>query len=167
MEGTMSPLLFREIFEMNESDIRHLAEQWAKENDCFLVNVRVSTSRIQVFLDSFIGVSISTCSALSRYLASELETTNLLETHDLEVSSPGIDQPFKVKQQYQKAVGRPVRVILTDGNEINGELAEVKEEGIVVKQVLKEKEGKKKVTKEKYTEAPFDKIKEAKEKLIF
>jgi len=152
---------------MNESSIRQLAEQWAKENNCFLVNVKVSTSKILVFIDSFKGVSISTCSALSRYIASEIEATNMLETHDLEVSSPGIDQPFKVKQQYQKAVGKPVRVILTDGNEINGELSDVREEGIVVKQVLKEKEGKKKVTKEKYTEASFENIKEAKEKLIF
>lgn len=163
----MSPLLFQEIFEMNESSIRQGAEQWAEEHNCFLVNVKVSTSKIQVFIDSLEGVSISTCSALSRFLASELESSGMLETHDLEVSSPGIDQPFKVKQQYTKAIGKPVRVVLTDGTEINGELANVRDEGIVVKQLLKEKEGKKKVTREKYTEASFENIREAKEKLIF
>ena len=163
----MSPLLFPEGFKMNESTIKELVENWVEQNDCFLVGVKVSSSKIQVFIDSLKGVSISTCSALSRHLATELEASQLLETHDLEVSSPGIDQPFRVTEQYQKAIGKNVRVTLNDGTEINGELTDVNDGGIRVKETLKEKEGKKKITKEKYTEAAFDNIKEAKEKLIF
>ena len=152
---------------MNESSLKHKIEEWTSSNNCFLVELKVSTSKIQVFIDSFNGVSISTCSALSRFLQSELEETGVFESHALEVSSPGIDYPFKIKEQYQKAVGRPVKIVLKDGKELSGELSEIMEDGVIVKEKVKEKEGKKKVTKEKVTEVNFENIKEAKEQLIF
>ncbi len=152
---------------MNESTLRQKIEQWTSENDCFFVDLKISTSKIQVFIDSLSGVSISSCTSLNRYLQSELEATNVLEIHDLEVSSPGIEYPFKVLEQYQKAIARPVKLVLKDGKELTGELIEIKENGVVVKQRLKEKEGKKKITRENYTEINFDNIKEAKEQLIF
>jgi ribosome maturation factor RimP len=165
--GDSVPSFISGGFGMNESTLRQLIDKWTEENDCFLVDLKVSTSQIQVFIDSLSGVSISSCTALNRYLQSELEGTNVLETHGLEVSSPGIDYPFKVKKQYLKAKGRSVKIVLKDGKEMNGEITEIKEEGVVVKELLKEKVGKKKVIKENYTEVNFENIREAKEQLIF
>jgi ribosome maturation factor RimP len=152
---------------MNESTLREKIEQWTSENDCFLVDLKISTSKIQVFIDSSTGVSISLCVALNRFLQSEPEGTEILEAYDLEVSSPGIEYPFKVREQYLKAKGRPVKIVLKDGEELNGEITEIKDEAVVVKELVKEIEGKKKITREKFTEVPFEKIKETKEKLIF
>jgi ribosome maturation factor RimP len=152
---------------MNESILREKIELWAGKNECFLVDLKISTSKVQVFIDSLTGVSISSCTALNRFLQSELEKTDVLETHDLEVSSPGIEYPFKVREQYLKAKGRPVKIVLKDGEELNGEITEIKDETVVVKELVKEMAGKKKITRENYTEVPFEKIKEAKEKLIF
>jgi ribosome maturation factor RimP len=142
--------------------IRELAENKLKESDNYLVDVTVSAmNKIRITIDNFRGVSIQECVGMSRWIENQLGET---EDFELEVSSPGLDQPFKVLQQYQKYAGKEVEVKFTDGQKTEGKLIASNENEIELEQTVKEnKEGKKgKQTVIKKVVIPFEKIKETK-----
>jgi ribosome maturation factor RimP len=59
--------------------------------------------------------------------------------YTLEVSSPGLDRPFKRSQDYQRAIGKEVSLKLREPLEgqwkIAGQLIQVDEEAVVLKVV--------------------------------
>jgi len=80
---------------------------------------------------------------MSRHVESMLDREEA--DFELLVSSPGLDQPFKVIQQYHKNIGREVSVVKTSGEKLKGLLSKVDEESISIEFTTKEKiEGKKK-----------------------
>ncbi len=141
--------------------IRELAENKLRENESFLVDVTVSAmNKIRVTIDNFRGVSIQECVGVSRFIENQLDRE--AEDFELEVSSPGLDQPFKVFQQYRKYLGREVEVKLNDGKKTEGKLITANEKEIELEQSSKEKiagkKGKQLVIKQ--VNLPFEKIKE-------
>ncbi len=130
----------------------------------FLVNVKISgkgqeTNKISVFLDGEQGVSIDQCAAISRKLGNDLEERNLIENaYNLEVSSPGLDQPLMVLQQYVRNRGRDIQVEQADGKLVTGRLEEVSEKEISVLEHDKSKNKSKKYSS-KTTAIPFEEIK--------
>lgn len=110
----------------------------------FIVDVAVKPSnRIMVLIDGDDGVPIGFCVSVSRLIEQNFDRET--EDFELEVSSPGIGQPFKVYRQYLKNIGREVEVLTSEGLKTKGELATVSETGFVVKETIKVKpEGKKK-----------------------
>ena len=85
------------------------------------------------------------------------------------VSSPGLDKPFKVQQQYIKNIGKDVTVIFKEHGSITGTLKEVDDNKILVETSSKERlEGKKKkVLVVKQNEIPFSQIKETRVVISF
>lgn len=113
-----------------------MAENELKDSDKYLVDVIVRPgNRIMVTIDSFRGIAIDDCVQLSRLLEAGLDRD--AEDFELEVSSPGLEQPFKVLRQYEKNLGRRVSVLLRDGRKLEGRLAEATENGIVLEQQKK------------------------------
>mgnify|MGYP006300227555 CR=1 FL=1 len=110
----------------------------------FLVEVMVSPSNvIKVFIDSFDGLTIDQCVEMSRKLEQQLDRDR--EDFELQVSSPGLTEPFKVKEQYLKNKGRELEVVTNEGIKLEGELLEVRNEDILLKSARKERvEGHKK-----------------------
>ena len=148
---------------INESHIRSLAEKALESGDCFLVDVHVTPmNKIIVQIDREGGVGINQCVELSRFIEKSLDRD--AEDFELEVSSAGLDQPFKVLRQYQKNIGREVDVKLADGKKVKGNLISADEKGITVQQVTKERiEGRKaKQNVEKNFTFTFPEIKETK-----
>ena len=139
-------------------------EKIQEKEGYFLVEVKVSaTNSIKVFIDSEGAVSISDCIAVSRHIEKNLDR----ETQDfeLEVSSPGMDLPFKVFKQYTKNIGRKVKVLEKDGKETEGVLKEVTEVFITLE---KEASKKKKATEENLlVQINFNNIKETKKIITF
>ena len=135
----------------------------------FLVDVHIgSGNTILVHVDSFEGVSIDTCVEISRFLNGKLDRD--AEDFSLEVSSPGLGSPFRVKQQYEKNVGRTIEVLMNDGTKVKGELLSVGEEGIeMVAEEKKALEGnpKKKKTVKKERKVSFNDIKTTKAIISF
>ncbi len=130
------------------------------EEGMFLVDVSVNTANvIHVEVDSFLGLTIDQCVAISRHIEGNLDREN--EDFELQVSSPGADQPFKVKEQYLKNRGREVEVTLTAGSVLKGILTDSNDEGMILETTSKVKvEGKNK--KELVTERkaiPYSEIK--------
>lgn len=120
------------------AEIRQLVEPNLAP-DQFLVDVIVSAKKspgkVLVLLDGDQGINIDTCAEISRQLSKALDERNLIgDNYLLEVSTPGVDQPLKLKRQYHKHVGRNLKIKLQDGTQVEGKLTEVKEEEIILQQ---------------------------------
>jgi ribosome maturation factor RimP len=144
-----------------EKDIETLVEKILDRDDLFFIDVKVTGhsdyKKILVHIDSDNGLDIGTCSSVSKKLSDELDYMDLpAEKYTLEVSSPGIDQPFKLRRQYVKNTGKTVKVVLHDNEVKKGKLLQVDKEEIIIEIEIKEK--KKKVRHDQIT-IPFNDIK--------
>ncbi|HEX5001836.1 MAG TPA: ribosome assembly cofactor RimP [Bacteroidia bacterium] len=160
----MSPFLLGMI---SKQRIEGIVNEFITNSDLFLVEVRTGPSRITVFVDKPSGVTLDECAALNRYISNVLEPEGVWESCELEVSSPGMDQPLKVLPQYLRRIGREIRVITVDGSEHNGKLDAADDEGISLTEIIVEKENKKRIRKEIASRISFSNIKETKLKLSF
>jgi ribosome maturation factor RimP len=112
--------------------ITGLVEHYIQGSDIFLVEVLVRPGNaITVHVDLPEGISIEECVKISRFLNGSLDRE--VEDYSLEVSSPGLGGGFKVKQQYEKNVGRDIEVLFTDGMKSTGKLISVTDHGIILK----------------------------------
>ena len=112
---------------------------------CFIVDISVSKDNdIVLTIESENGkIELDDCVSLSRFF--ETKFARETEDYSLTVSSAGLDQPFKVFKQYQKALGSKVEVSLKGGRKMVAVLESADEESITLKYSVKEAvEGKKK-----------------------
>lgn len=126
---------------MNARDkIKEVLEKEFKNSEFFLVDVKQSATKYQVFIDSDDKLSIGKCASISRMLEAILEEENLVpEQYTLEVSSPGMTNPLKHIRQYKKRLGRELDIWMEDNTHYRGELLEVHEESIKIKKTTKKK----------------------------
>ena len=111
--------------------IRDIVLSVTSNTAIFLVDIRVdSANKISVEVDKPEGVTIEECVMISRAIESGLNRET--EDFELEVSSPGLNLPFKVMEQYRKNCGRQVNVVKRDGQKIIGILQHVDDEGIIL-----------------------------------
>ena len=88
-------------------------------------------------------VELDDCVSLSRFFETKFDRE--VEDYSLTVSSAGLDQPFKVQKQFEKAVGSKVEVSLKGGKKMVATLVAADQESITLKYSVKEAvEGKKK-----------------------
>jgi ribosome maturation factor RimP len=138
----------------------------SETEDTFLVSIRIKpTNNIKVFLDADSGLSIDKCVKINRAMYRTIEEKGWYPegNFSLEVSSPGIDEPFKIFRQYTKNIGRNVEVILNDGSIVEGKLLEANENLIR----LEYTEGKNKKAVTVVKEVPFDQIKQTTVQIAF
>ena len=108
----------------------------------FVVDIKITVSKIRskilILVDSDEGISIDQCGEISRQVGVILD--EIIDTpFVLEVSSPGIDTPLKLIRQYKKNIGRNLKVILQDGQELRGNLLVVDETSIQIQPEQKKK----------------------------
>ena len=107
--------------------IEKLVTPYLKLQGAELVELQLSGSprrqTLRIDVDRMNGLTVDECARLSRGIA------DVLDTHDpiggryvLEVSSPGLDRPLKSDRDYERAVGRTVKVILDGGRVLIGQL---------------------------------------------
>ncbi len=143
-----------------ENDIGKLVEKILDRDDLFLVDVKVTghgeNGKVLVYIDSDKGLDIGTCATISRKLSEELDFLDIpVYKYSLEVSSPGVDHPLKLRRQYIKNTGRTVKIVLNNNEVKKGKLIKIEENEIVIETEVKEK--KKKVRYERVT-IPFNDI---------
>ena len=124
--------------------IESLISSYIEENDLFIVEISLKPSsrglRLLILVDGKPNVTIDQCAFISKMVGREIEEKGLIDTaYHLEVSSPGMDKPFKVKEQYIKNVGRVVQVIDNEGAEYKGELLSITDTGILLKKEVAKK----------------------------
>lgn len=130
-EGDHSPLFNCPKMELKDQ-IKQAVGEKIQGTDTFLVDVKASYSKIAVFVDHPNGLKLEDCAEISRFLESKPELLTIFETHELEVSSPGMDEPLKVLKQYEKRIGQEVSVLMKDGLRQNGTLKSATENEIVI-----------------------------------
>jgi len=111
----------------NREQIATWLEPKLEEIGGFLVDVRINPSgaRYEVYIDTPSGVTIEQCEKVSRFLSFQMENDPAFpEKYTLDVSSPGMENPLKVQQQFDKNIGKEVEVLLLSG---------IKKEGILKK----------------------------------
>ena len=130
---------------MNVSEIKDALQSELVARGCFLVDVSVSKDNdIVVTIESENGkIELDDCVALSRYFETRFDRE--VEDYSLTMTSAGLDQPFKVLRQFEKAVGTKVEVQLKGGKKMVALLEAADEESVTLKYSVKESvEGKKK-----------------------
>lgn len=124
-------------------------------------------NKIYIEVDGDTGVSLKECVRINREIESNLDREE--EDFSLEVTSPDVAHPLKVKRQYKKNINRILEVKLQDNTKVEGELKAVNEDSIELEWEAREPKpiGKGKVTVVKNATIPFSTILEAKVKIIF
>jgi ribosome maturation factor RimP len=132
---------------ISKERIVNLAQSFLEGSTNYLIDVKVSpTNKILVFIENDVNVSIQDCIQLSKHIEHNLDRE--AEDFELEVSSPGIDQPFKNVRQYHKYNGKEVDVLLKNGEKYKGFLKKVEDSKIEL-QISASKKSTKKNTTEK------------------
>jgi ribosome maturation factor RimP len=140
--------------------IEDLVESRLQGSDNFLVEVKVSPAKITVSLDHPKGIKLDDCISMNRFLQKELEQTDIFERHELEVGSPGMEEPLKVLKQFSKRIGQKVNVLTYDGMKRTGTLVAADETLLTLDEEMAVKGGRKNEKQIKRLEIPFTQIKE-------
>ncbi|MBM4119954.1 MAG: ribosome maturation factor RimP [Nitrospira sp.] len=121
--------------------VRTIADPIARALGVHVVDVECvgqgQRTLVRVFLDTPGGVSLNECEQVHVSLGHALDIEDpIAHAYTLEVSSPGLDRPFKRREQYHRALGTPVNLKLR--TPINGQwrvigtLREVRDEGVTL-----------------------------------
>jgi ribosome maturation factor RimP len=146
--------------------IELVEEKISDRPELFLVEVKMlPNNKLIIHVDGDEGISIQDCAAISRHVGFHLEEENTIEkAYNLEVSSPGVGEPLKLKRQYEKNIGRDLSVKLNGGDVKEGKLLAIDDKTITIEAKVKEK-GKKAQLAE--TSLDFDNIIETKVLISF
>ena len=138
--------------------ISELAGSVAEQQAVEVVDVELSGSSrkllIRIFLDKEKGVTLDDCSHFSRALSALLDVEDPVPAaYILEVSSPGLDRPLKALKDFQRSIGKLVRIItksrIEEQNVFTGRLTRVEGENITLS------------FNDKEIEIPYDQISKA------
>jgi len=122
---------------IEKNHIEKLVNEFIKGTGIFLVTVKVSSSnKITVLADTMKGITIDECVAIHRFLEKSLDRNT--EDFEMQVSSPGLDMPFGVIEQYYKNEGKRVEVTDIDGEKFSGILRNVTSGGFELETEVKE-----------------------------
>jgi ribosome maturation factor RimP len=95
----------------------------------FIVNVSVSSSNsINIVVDAFDGINIDDCTLITKAIKQQFDQDTV--NYDLTVSSAGLTESFKVREQYEKVVGKEIKVQTKEGKRFKGILNQMDEQGI-------------------------------------
>ena len=129
---------------MRKEQIISGIEEAVRSQGCFIVDVTVSDDNdITLTIEKEAGdMDLEDCVLVNDAFLSVFDKD--AEDYSLTVTSAGLDQPFKVLKQYEKAIGSSVEARLKGGKKITGVLTAADEEGITLRYSVKEAvEGKK------------------------
>lgn len=92
---------------------------------------------LKIFVDMDGGIEVGRCQRISREISDLLDMKDLMPgKYRLEVSSPGFDRPLKVSRDFQRNLGRKIRVIVSiaEGTEniAVGKIVAVDNDSIVI-----------------------------------
>ena len=115
-----------------------------EEMGCFLVDVTVSAENdIEIAIEKREGtVQMEDCVRVDQFIHGRFSQDE--EDYALTVTSAGLDRPFKVAEQFTKALGSKVTVSLKGGRRLVATLLEASEEAIKVGYTVRETVGEKK-----------------------
>ena len=147
-----------------KEEIEKIASVKAQELNGSIVDVTISSGNdIVVYFDKIGGVQIEECVTISKSINDYFDRD--IEDYALTVCSPGLTNPFKIKEQYKINIGREVIVKKSDGKKISGTI--VNSDNQLTLAVKKKEKG----SRNKYVfndiMIPYSEIKETRLKIKF
>ena len=128
---------------ITKEKIQLLIDEKLEGTDFFIVDIDISTAnKISVEMDGDNGFPISECINFSRQIEGNLDRE--VEDFSLEVSSPGLNKPFRLTRQYLKNLNKTVLVKSAEGVDVKGLLTYADDTKISVQTSRKERLEKKK-----------------------
>ncbi len=130
---------------MRKEQIISGIEEGVRTRGCFIVDVTVSNDNdVVLTIEKETGdMDLEDCVSVNDLFLATFDKD--VEDYSLTVTSAGLDQPFMVLKQYEKAIGSAVEAKLKGGRKIIGVLTGADETGISLRYSQKEAvEGKKK-----------------------
>ena len=127
-EGFLIPLfVFKVLMEDLKTKINGWIQEYIGDGPIFLVDLSISKglkrSLVTILVDTMEGITIDACALMSRKLAHHIEENLWIEeAYNLEVSSPGLDFPLTQGWQFEKNLGRTVKVWRRQSETLEGEL---------------------------------------------
>ena len=111
--------------------LTHLILPLLNRRDVELVELVVSGSHrrqiVRIFVDRPDGITVDECAVLSRDIADMLDTRDPIDgTYLLEVSSPGLTRPLKTDRDFERVVGKALRLVVDGLGVVVGTLLQVK-----------------------------------------
>ena len=138
-------------------------------NGLFLVDIEISKENdITITIERHEGsVKVDDCIAIDKIVSANFDRD--VEDYSLTVTSAGLDQPFKVLDQYKKFVGSEVEIVMKKGGKLKGILSGYNEENIEVNtsKMVKKEGAKKKVQEDTVTTYTYDELKSCKPVIKF
>lgn len=123
---------------IKKQTIIDLIESHFEGTDKFIVDIKVlAGNKIEVYIDAPNHIVIADCVALSRFIEENLDREK--EDYELQVSSPGATESFKVLPQYKKYIGTKVSIKTTEGVKHEGILVSADENEFVIEKTRREK----------------------------
>ncbi|MEZ7865879.1 MAG: ribosome assembly cofactor RimP [Paludibacteraceae bacterium] len=148
---------------ISKDTVKQIVESYITAKGYYLVDINVTKdNHISVEIDHFEGVSIDFCVELTREIESGIDRET--EDYELQVSSAGLTEPFKVLKQYQKNTGNEVEVLTKEGKKITGILtaADAEKISLQIEKQIKPEGAKRKITLSEDVEIPYENIKTTK-----
>lgn len=98
-----------------DQQILRVVEECAKRKGAHLIDFVQRGDRgrqvFEVYIDTEQGITSELCAEISREIAADLDAAKLVtREYRLEVSSPGIERPFKFPWQFRKHLGRVIQL---------------------------------------------------------
>ena len=145
-------------------DIRKLVEPVVDGYGFELVDIEIIGGRgrciLRVLIEKPGRITIDDCVKINREVSDLLDIEDLIPSrYTLEVSSPGLDRPFKTVRDYERAYGQLVKIItseMVDGTNVHIGRLEHCEKGMVILNDM-----------DKQTNIPLDSIQIAKRELTW
>jgi ribosome maturation factor RimP len=149
---------------LTKENISKVAIERITELGGFLVDVKMNANNaITIHFDKNEGVLIEDCISITKHVESVFDRD--YQDYELSVCSAGLSEPFKVREQFLKNIGKEVSIKLKDGKRNSG-VIKFFDENLTL-EVLKKKKGSKKDYIIEEIIIPIDQIKETKLKINF
>ncbi len=122
-------------------DIKKLVLPLLAERDVELVELRATRERgrscLRFLVTKPAGIALDECAGLNQQIGQLLDREDIVpEKYILEVSSPGLDRPLGNTRDFQRNLGKAIRIVLhrpINGQNVwSGSLDKVDEENITI-----------------------------------
>ncbi len=169
MTGSGCPLVLFAKAMITKEALNEVISNYLNANDLFLVDIEISKENdITITVERHQGpVKVEDCVAIDRLVGAAFDRD--VEDYSLTVTSAGLDQPFKVLDQYRKFLGSEVEIVIKKGGKIKGVLSSCNQEGIEIttSKMVKREGAKKKVQEDTVTAYTFADLKSCKPVIKF
>ncbi len=109
---------------ITKEKIEELSNAFLPSVHCFLVTIEVKKNKvINIEIDSEAGLTIDSCIALTETIKTHYGEA--IDEFELNVMSPGADEPIKDVRQITKAIAKEMEILTLDDLVITGNLVSV------------------------------------------